>query len=185
MCLTVGSTLASIWHNTRFLRQLSPICSWPSGYQMFTSSLTSMYPPTWRKVSAKKGPTSRSKQGASSHCEHQDTTTKRCSNCVAEHVSFDWPAVQRSDRDQIQRWFPTTYKPCHLLEVVKLLLSYAKRWNYSEQIWRTHMRTSEKANAIILHQLTVVKPQSAIVMADDTKVFMLLCHFFHIGTINI
>lgn len=39
--------------------------------------------------------------------------------------------------------------------------------------------TQEEADTIILHQLAVEKPCSAIVVADDTDVFVLLCHFRH------
>ena len=45
--------------------------------------------------------------------------------------------------------------------------------------------TPEEADTIILHQLAVVKPKSAIVVADDTDIFVLLCHFLHVGVINI
>ena len=44
--------------------------------------------------------------------------------------------------------------------------------------------TQEEADTIILHQLAAVKPQSAIIVADDTDVFVLLCHFCHLGMIT-
>jgi len=44
--------------------------------------------------------------------------------------------------------------------------------------------TQEEGDTIILHQLAVVKPQSAIVVADDTDIFVLLCHFRHLGKIT-
>lgn len=43
----------------------------------------------------------------------------------------------------------------------------------------------EEADTIIPQQLAIVRPQSAIVVADDTDVFVLLCHFCHLGKLSL
>lgn len=43
--------------------------------------------------------------------------------------------------------------------------------------------TQEEVDTIILHQLSVVNPHSAIVIADDTDIFVLLVHFYFHGKI--
>ncbi len=37
----------------------------------------------------------------------------------------------------------------------------------------------EEADTIIIHQLLATKPNRSLVIADDTDVFVLLCHFAH------
>ena len=39
--------------------------------------------------------------------------------------------------------------------------------------------TQEEADTILLHQLAVVNPESALFHADDTDIFVELCHFSH------
>lgn len=52
-------------------------------------------------------------------------------------------------------------------------------------IQKRYLETNqEEADTIILYQLAVVIPLSAIVVADDTDIFVLLCHFRHLGMIT-
>ena len=48
-----------------------------------------------------------------------------------------------------------------------------------------HLKTyQEEADAILIHQLRVVKPDKAVVLSDDTDVFVLLIHFLYTGDIT-
>ena len=44
--------------------------------------------------------------------------------------------------------------------------------------------TQEEGDTIILHHLSVVEPQSAVIIADDTDIFVLLCHFLQLKNIK-
>ena len=44
--------------------------------------------------------------------------------------------------------------------------------------------TQEEADTIIVQQLIIAAPQKAIVVADDTDIFVLLLHFCHTGEIR-
>ena len=44
--------------------------------------------------------------------------------------------------------------------------------------------TQEEGDTIILHHLSVVEPRSAVIIADDTDIFVLLCHFLHLKNIK-
>ena len=44
--------------------------------------------------------------------------------------------------------------------------------------------TQEEADTIIIHQLVVSAPSTAIIIADDTEIFVLLLHFIHTANIK-
>ena len=45
-------------------------------------------------------------------------------------------------------------------------------------------KTQEEADTILIHQVTVMGPGKAVVICDDTDVFVLLLHFVHTGDIK-
>ena len=45
--------------------------------------------------------------------------------------------------------------------------------------------TQEEADTILVQQIASVQPESALVVADDTDVFILLLHFCHSGSVFI